>query len=324
VPIAGGTPRDDAQSCRYDADTQAGGYYLTRSWGSNLKHDLTVGFNASRRVYRTFDLSGFSHAERVAFMGYVMPLSDTQIGPYVEYHDYSGRFVDVLDLETLALTENYRRGHEIMIHVEPVTTALRSSRDFVNVAVSGAYTVPLGDGLVRGDAQANIEISTTSHPPANQGRFPDASVGGGLRVVTPRFGVGRLVFDTRVLDRLGDYLNARSTLGGDSRLRGYPSGAFVGKNFVVANLEYRSRPFQIFSVDFAAAAFFDTGDAPDDFTKLRLKHSVGFGTRIEFPQLDRVVMRIDWGFPLTRGPGLPTSPWPGDVVITFGQAFGMP
>jgi hypothetical protein len=253
-----------------------------------------------------------------------MPVSDTQIGPYVEYHDYSARFVDVLDFETLALTENFRRGHEILIHVAPVTTALRSSRDFVNILVSAAYTVPLGDGLVRGVAQASTEISTTPHPPANQGRFPDASVEGGLRIVTPRFGLGRLVLDAHVLDRLSDYLNARSSLGGDSRLRGYPSDAFVGKKFVTANLEYRSRDFEIFSVDFAAAAFFDTGDAVDDFSKIRLKHSVGFGTRIEFPQLERVVMRIDWGFPLTLGPGLPTSPWPGDVVVTFGQAFGVP
>ena len=37
-------------------------------------------------------------------------------------------------------------------------------------------------------------------------------------------------------------------------------------------------------------------------------------------------MRFDWGFPLTPVPGLPTTarPFPGDVTLTFGQAFGMP
>jgi hypothetical protein len=322
--VAAGTPKDDPKSCRYEADTQGGAFSVTRSWGSLHKHDLTFGFSASRRVFRSFDLSVFSHVDRVAFMGSVMPVSDTQIGPYVDFHDYSSRFVDVLDFETLALTENFRRGHDIVLHFAPITRALRSSRDFVSVMAAAAYTVPLGDGLVRGIAQLNAEISTSSNPPPEQGRFPDASVEGGLRIVSPRFGVGRLVFDAHVLDRMRDYLNARSTLGGDSRIRGYPSGAFVGKDFVAANIEYRSRPFEIFSVDFAAAAFFDTGDAADDFSKIRLKHSVGFGTRIEFPQLERVVMRIDWGFPLTQGPNLPTSPWPGDVVVTFGQAFNMP
>ncbi len=136
--------------------------------------------------------------------------------------------------------------------------------------------------------------------------------------------MGRLVFDTRVLDRYKDYLNALTSLGGDTRLRGYPSAAFIGKDYFAANLEYRSRPFELLSVDFGGALFFDTGDAFDDFSKVRLKHSVGLGARIEFPQLQRTVMRIDWGFPLTTGPGLPSKPWPGDVSVTFSQAFPVP
>jgi hypothetical protein len=256
----------------------------------------------------------------------VMPVSDTQIGPYVEYHDYSSRYVDVLDFETLALTENFRRGHEVILRVTPVSTALRSTRDFVDLYASAAYTVPFGDGLVRGIVQANAEIGTISTPPTSQGRVPDASIEAGVRVVTPRFRIGRLVFDARVLDRYQNYLNSKSGLGGDTRLRGYPSGAFVGNDLVVANLEYRTRPFELLSVQLAAAAFFDTGDAFDAFSKMRLKHSAGFGARIQFPQLERTVMRIDWGFPLTlgAGPGLPTKAFPGDVVVTFGQAFGVP
>ena len=57
------------------------------------------------------------------------------------------------------------------------------------------------------------------------------------------------------------------SLGGDSRLRGYPSGSFVGKDFVAANLEFRSRPFELLSVQFAGALFFDAGDAFNDFSK---------------------------------------------------------
>ena len=185
--------------------------------------------------------------------------------------------------------------------------------------------MPLGDGLVRGVVQGNAQISTGQSPPVEQGRVPVASVEADLRVVTPRFKVGRLVFDTRVLDRARNYLNSRTQLGGDSRLRGYLSGAFIGKDFFAANLEYRSRPFEIFSVDFAGVAFFDTGDAFDDFAKVRLKHSVGVGARVEFPQLERTVMRVDWGFPLTLGgAGEPLRSWPGDITVTFGQAFGIP
>jgi hypothetical protein len=323
VGVSGAT-RDDAQSCRYRTDNLAGSYTVTRSWGAAYKHDLTVGMSASRHHYSAYAFP--DPAEQQAFQSKWMPRSDNVIAPYVEYHDYSSRFVDVLDFETLALTENFRRGHEIIFRVTPVTTALRSSRNFIGLFGALAYTVPLGDGLVRGIVQGSAEIGTDASPPADQGRVPDASVEAGLRIVTPRFKVGRLVFDTHVLDRARNYLNALTSLGGDSRLRGYPSAAFVGKDFFSANLEFRSRPFEILSVDIAGAAFFDTGDAFDDFAKVRLKHSAGVGARIEFPQLERTVMRFDWGFPLTlvNGPGLPTRSFPGDVVVTFGQAFGVP
>ena len=69
--------------------------------------------------------------------------------------------------------------------------------------------------------------------------------------------------------------------------------------------------------------FFDTGDAFNDFRQMSLKHSIGVGARVLFPQIQRTVMRFDWGFPLTQGPNLP-APFPGDVTVTFGQAFDVP
>ncbi len=144
-----------------------------------------------------------------------------------------------------------------------------------------------------------------------------------MRFTTPRTPVGRLHFDARVLDRYANYLNARSSLGGDSRPRGYPSGAFIGKDVVAATLEYRSRAAQILGCQLGGALFFDAGDAADGFDKMRIKQSAGFGVRVLFPQLDRVVMRADWGFPLTRGV-VPTGGFPGDIVVTFRQAFPMP
>jgi hypothetical protein len=328
APSAAGTPPDDPKSCRYRTDALSGSYAVTRSWGSVHKHDVTLGVSASRHVYTAFDLSAFAPAAQVAFVASTMPVTDTQIGPYAEYHDYSTRFVDVLDFEILGLTENFRRGHEILLHVAPVTTALRSTRNFVDVFAAAAYTVPFGDGLVRGIVQSNTELGFGGPPPPIPGRtanaaLPDASIEAALHIVTPRFGIGRLVFDTHVLDRYQNYVNSLVTLGGDSRLRGYPAGAFIGSDFFAANLEYRSRPLELFAVQLAGAAFFDTGDAFSDFSKIRLKHSVGFGARLLFPQLERTVMRVDWGFPLTHGPGLPAA-WPGDVTVTFGQAFGVP
>jgi len=67
----------------------------------------------------------------------------------------------------------------------------------------------------------------------------------------------------------------------------------------------------------------DTGDAFDGFPNLRLKPSAGAGVRINFPQLDRTVMRLDLGVPFVRDVNGRHIP-PVDVVLTFRQAFKMP
>ena len=141
---------------------------------------------------------------------------------------------------------------------------------------------------------------------------------------------GRLIFDAIVVDRYRNYLNRHQSLGGDLRLRGYPSGqAFIGANLVSANLELRSKPVEILTAQLGAAAFFDTGDAFDAWDQMCLKQGAGFGLRGLIPMLDRVVMRADWGFPLSSGANKCYQPpassrFPGEIVVTFRQAFPMP
>src|SRR5262249_46681077 len=153
--------------------------------------------------------------------------------------------------------------------------------------------------------------------------LPDASIEVGGRLTSPRTPAGRLHFDARMLYRYRNYLNDLSVLGGDTRPRGYPAQSFIGKDLIAATLEFRSRGVQILGCQLAGAAFVDTGDAFDGFSTMRLKQSAGFGVRINFPQLDRTVMRFDLGFPFERevaGKHIP----PVDVVLTFRQAFTMP
>jgi hemolysin activation/secretion protein len=128
------------------------------------------------------------------------------------------------------------------------------------------------------------------------------------------------VYDGVVVNHYQNYLNERLVIGGDTRLRGYPPAAFIGKDAIAQNLEYRTRPAQIWSVQIGGAVFYDVGDAFDGFSDLRLKQSTGLGFRAVFPQAERIVFRADWGFPIEQG-RLVT---PGSLFVTFGQAFGMP
>jgi hemolysin activation/secretion protein len=128
------------------------------------------------------------------------------------------------------------------------------------------------------------------------------------------------MIDAEFFDRYYNYLNRHYVLGGDSRLRGYAPGAFQGSKVIAVNTELRTTSVDILSAQVGGAAFYDVGDAKNHLENLRIKQSVGLGLRVLFPEFDRIVMRADWGFPLT--PGYPT--FPGAFFLSFGQAFSMP
>lgn len=306
---------DDAIPQVYRSDILTGQYFATRSFGRAIKHNISAGLDVSRRVFRPGDLSGFAPEAAAEFEREMLPVSDTRIGPFVEYRTVSTRFRRVLDFETLGLQEDIREGHEVILKVSPITTFLRSSRNLLYVFAAARYSLPVKDGLVSGFVESITDIQSDG--------LPDASIEAGGRVMTPRIGIGRLVVDARVLHRYRNYLNKLSTLGGSSRLRGYPTQALLGKDFVTANFEFRSRPVEILACQLGGALFFDAGDAFDGWGDFRPKQSVGFGLRILFPQLDRTVLRADWGFPVTRGYKDPDG-FPGDLVVTFKQAFPLP
>jgi hypothetical protein len=310
------TPDKDRIPYQYKSDTLSGSYQLTRSFGRDIKHDILLGASASRGVYRGFELDAFD-PRAVADFRATLPVSDTAIGPFAEYHTYATDFLTVLEMNTLGLQEDYRLGHDAYVKVQPLLTALGSTRNFVSVHAGAQYTTSVGkDGILRLAAEPRVDVTSSD--------VPSSALRLAARFVTPRLGFGRFVLDGVMLNQFTDYLNQRVVLGGDTRLRGYPSKAFLGKNSVVYNVEYRTRALEIWSCQLGAVAFYDVGDAFDEPSRMQLKHSVGAGLRVLFPQLDRVVMRFDWGVPLDPEFAANKKSLPGDFVVTFRQAFAMP
>jgi len=220
----------------------------------------------------------------------------------------------VLDLETLALQEDYRLGPQATLRLYPVPAALGSTRTFLGIAAGASYAQALGDGLARLAVDSVTEIQTEG------GSIENGSIRAALRLASPRSSLGRVVVDAVLLERYANQLNSLNSLGGDGRLRGYPSQFFVASDVLSVNVEGRSRPVQLFrSVQLGGVVFYDAGDAFDRFGDLHLQQSVGLGARILFPQLDRVVFRADLGFPVTRP--LPAGVAPVGFFVTFGQAF---
>jgi hypothetical protein len=296
----------------YDSDRQLASYDVTRSWGRANKQDFSFGLEADRRAYRTPDFSDRDPAAVAAFQRNQVPVSDTRLSPFIQLRSYESRWVQLLDFNTLGLQEDLRLGHEMILRAYPASERLGSTRNMIGTFAALSYTVPLGTGLGRVIGTSVIEYEL-------DGRH-DAFAELDLRLVTPRFAFGRFVYDGVVFNRYQNYLNRDVFVGGDGRLRGYPLEAFFGKDLVASNVEFRSRSIEILSAHVGAAVFYDSADAFDGFDNLELKHSVGFGARVMFPQAARYVVRADWGFPLNPG----YNTFPGAIIVTFQQAFGMP
>ena len=297
---------------QYNRDRLYGGYQLVRSFGQRFKYDVSLGIEAVRSAYGATDLSPFDPRAAALFVRAQLPTSDQRISPFLQLHAHRTDYSALIEVETLGLQEDYRRGHDLLLRLFPASSSLGSTRDLVGSIAQLSYTFPVGDGLLRPLLGSRLEYASGSR---NEALFE-----GDLRFVSPRLGFGRLVLDGEILDHARNYANAKVLLGGDNRLRGYEAGVAQGANLAVANAELRTTSVDILSAQVGAAAFYDVGDAPDELRSLKLKQGAGVGLRILFPEFDRIVFRADWGFPLS--PGYRT--FPGAFFVSFAQAFAMP
>lgn len=313
---ADATQEDDAIPVRYSSDALAGRFSVVRSFGYRHKLDIRIGAGVDRRQYATGDLSAFRAEAVQEFKDTLLPTSDTRNGPFVEFRYYDNIFARLHDLESLGLEENYGLGLNAYLRMAGVSRIWGASRDYISLAAAASYTVASNDFLARIYGAASVEKATASDT------IFQSNVTTGLRAVSPRFKIGRLVSDLSFSYLPHNYLNRQMTLGGEGRLRGYATGRFIGQNLLASNLEFRSRSLRLWTVQLGGALFYDVADVFDELNTLRPKQGAGFGLRLLLPMFGRSVMRLDWGFALTRE-FRSGNPFEG-LVFTFQQSFGMP
>lgn len=312
---AAATPEDDGIPYAYRTRRLAHRTSVTRSYGWGIKNDVSFGAEYDFREYEVPEAGTMNPVAVQAFRDARVPSDSTRLSPFVQYAGYATDFVRVLDFETLGLQEDFRLGHSLILKLYPASEHVGSTRSLIGVFAAAQYTIPFIDGLVR--------VSVESETEAESDGLADGSIQGNWRVITPRLGVGRLLVDSFVLHRYRNFMNQSTFLGGNNRLRGYPSNYFVGDSVVVSNFEYRSRPVEILKLQVGGAAFYDVGSTYDAVDAFDVNQSVGFGVRALFPQLDRVAFRLDIGFPLVKG-GLPEGVAPVSFFGAIEQAFPMP
>jgi len=219
-------------------------------------------------------------------------------------------------------------GHDFVFRLYPSFHAL-GGRDVLGFYLGAQYTASVRDGLAR------VSFASVTEHDMNWGapfdslqRAPaDASFSPTAHLVTPTIaGLGRIVADGVLVYRWRNYLNQLNYLGGEDRLRGFPTSFFVGKDTLAYNVELRSRPVEILTCQLAGVGFYDVGQSFNGWSQFEPFQSAGFGLRALLPWLDRLVFRADIGFPLKR----PIDPATGEPIpafgflVTFGQAFGVP
>lgn len=293
---------------------------VTRSYGYTHKLNVSAGLEAFQSRYDAQGLLARGYPDELVsrFEHDVLPRRNSRIGPFVSAAAYRNEYVSMFDLETLGLQEDVQTGPLAFAKAYTGTKRALGTRDILGLTAGVQFTWASNNALVRVWATHSAELSP-------QAEDRDGTVDGGVRLVSPRIGFGRVVYDGGGLYHYRNALNDRLALGGESRLRGYPSKQFLGHHLVASNLEYRTRSVKLFEVLFGLVGFYDAGDA-FDAGRPHPKHSVGLGGRATFPQFQRAVVRLDLAFPLSRPePGQTERYSPYVLFLTIGgQAFPMP
>jgi hypothetical protein len=299
---------------------------LRRAFGWDTRHEFTLAASILHDVYE-IPPSGASTQTVNDFTTAYVPVSDTAVGPTLQYETYTKRYARLIDFDTLALQEDYRLGHDVLVAAGPRLRAFGSTRDFVHLAASAQYTFAVRDGIFRVSLASFTDLQTTGPNGTRANKVSDAQIIPAIHFASPTIaGLGRIVLDARFDDRWRNYLNNVDVLGGNTFLRGFPTNFLVGRDSVTYNVELRSRPVEILSCQLAGVAFFDAASAAPTVQTLQPLQSIGFGVRALFPWLDRVVFRADLGFPLVRpiDPSTGAAVAPFAYIFSFGQAFDMP
>mgnify|MGYP000403918808 CR=1 FL=1 len=297
---------------------------MTRSFGREIKQNLTWGYELGVRRYSfgqdDAQRDSFTQAQVAAFEDALLPRSERFGGVFVSYRVFEPDFVQLRNFETLALAEDFRFGPSLTLGASHSDPLLGSQFRFQRLSASFAQRWLLGDRDNNPSRNGDVAIiSASAGTRVQDGEFQDNSVSGGARNYSPVFLGGRLVTRAGFVVRFNDQSNSQSAIGGDGGLRGFASDQFLARSVVTSNVEWRTMPWDLWTIHFSGALFYDMAwlSTEERFKDLSFFHGTGLGVRFMNPFSNRVVFRIDWGVPLNG----PTPGFPGRFALNFEQAF---
>ena len=282
-----------------------------RRFGDTTKHDVSFGYGLR---HRAFDLAGDFPSDLVkdAVRNTFLPRSEDASYVYAGYRTFEPHFAALKNVNRFALTEDFQYGHDLRFFARWGNKIFGVDNAFVEMDASAQYR-----WLFQGGEDL-FTISARAQSRGERGDMVNNRFSVLVSNVSPVLGIGRLIVEALAVFRVEDRDNLRSTLGGNTGLRGYESDEFRGRHLVNLHIEYRSIPADLLTLQVGFVAFYDMGHAADELAALKPRHAVGLGLRIFIPQVNRMVIRADYGMPLSDGG---PSGFGQHFSFSFDQAF---
>jgi hypothetical protein len=309
----------------YDREELLAGAYITRSFGRAIKHDVSAGLTSYRLRYAPPDDFPFDEQTRKGYVAALLPRSEDASYFYITYQTRDTRFIQLRNIQTFALTEDFSLGHSLSLTARFATNLTDSTQGYGELSASASYLWHWRGDLLTVWATASSRYQPRIEALGYPGPLVSSSLDVGFKNITPRLWIGRLHVQLHATLRDNNIDNTTIALGGDSGLRGYASGQFEGQNLLLVNAEYRSEPLNLFTVHCGFILFYDGGAVyagpdprqPSAALPFRFHQSVGLGLRAHLPQFDKESMRVDFGVPLSGDAG-GVGTW---ISFSFRQAF---
>jgi hypothetical protein len=268
----------------YDVREFTGEATLTRSFGRALKVDVSASLGAWSRQYKPSLVDG----DKAAWLdANYLPRSENATYATAYVRAFPADFQVLRNIDTFELSEDFQLGWVAQGGVRWAFPLPFAPSNFIELGASLRYRFYRADDLFTVTVAGAMRIRPGLES-ANR-RFASE-----LSNYSPQFWGGRLVTRLLVDVKGNDLDNRQLLLGGSTGLRGAYPEEFSGRNMVLANVEYRARPVELWSNWLGMVIFYDVGSAFD--AVVRPTHTVGIGFRLLLPQLNKEVLRVDFGF----------------------------
>ncbi|NOZ85424.1 MAG: BamA/TamA family outer membrane protein [Deltaproteobacteria bacterium] len=304
----------------YDYEKMALETRLGISFGHVFKTDFYFGYRAKSNKYCSS--SSLDHVPAPvadAYKKISIPPRDQAGEIFARIAFFEARYSRQRNIDTYGLTEDVRLGPSLVMEAAHASPVLGFDQYSVSLSAIGGYRLLIGNNILWVGLSYSARWWPDSGMEGAHSFWIDRNLEVEFENITP------MLFDWfRILSRIHfssmDYSRSLSiiSIGGNNGLRGFQSDFRSGTRALNINIEVRSRPFIFKTLHFGLAAFYDAGDAwmHELGDSIHYNQSLGIGIRALFPQFDRGVVRLDFGFPLGGGFSLEHM-----VTFSYLQAF---